>query len=156
MSSDERFDADGWARLVALPRHVADALFAVSSHHPAALHREAHAAGAAITHPHEHGAAADLIEKILASSATEAALEAAIEEEVEIDPDTLRRDALVAIREAAPLLERLGDDERAGLCHWLLGVAEAEAEGAPERSADERVSVREREILSELAAILSG
>lgn len=156
MSKDERFDPDGWARLVALPRHVADALFAVSSHHPAALHREAHAAGMAITHPHEHGAAASLIDAILASSDGEGALEAEIEREVEMDPEALRAEALDAIRDTAPLLARLTDDERTGLRHWLLGVAEAEAEGAPERSAGEPVSDRERQALAEVAALLGG
>lgn len=156
MSRDERFTPDEWARLVALPRHVADALFAVSSHHPAALHREAHAAGMAITHPHEHGAAERLISAILASSAPEEAIEAAIEHEVEMDAAELRTEALDAIRDTAPLLDRLGDEERAGLRHWLLGVAEAEAEGAPERSANDLVSDRERDALGELARILGG
>ena len=156
MDRDERFTPDEWARLVALPRHVADALFAVSSHHPAALHREAHAAGMAITHPHEHGAAASLISTILESSEGEEALEAAIEHEVEMDAEALRDEALAAVRDAAPLLGRLSDDERTGLRRWLLGVAEAEAEEAPERSADEHVSARERGTLDELARILGG
>jgi hypothetical protein len=156
MSRDERFDEDDWARLVALPRHVADALFAVSSHHPAAVHREAHAAGMAITHPHERGPAAALIEAILASSDGEAALESAIEHEVTEDPNVLRTEALTQIRETTPLLARLSPDERGGLTHWLLGVAEAEAEGAPERRADEHVSAREREELREIAAIFGG
>jgi hypothetical protein len=156
MSRDGRFDEDEWARLVALPRHVADALFAVSSHHPAAVHREAHAAGMAITHPHEQGAAGALIAAILASSDGEESLEVAIEHEVVDDPADLRADAVARIRETVPLLARLGDEERTGLRHWLLGVAEAEAEGAPERTADERVSEREREELAEVAALLDG
>jgi hypothetical protein len=156
MGRDERFDEEGWARLVALPRHVADALFAVSSHHPAAVHREAHAAGMAITHPHEDGPAGALIAAIVASSAKEETLEAAIEREVVDDPDALRTDALAAIREAGPLLMRLTAEERAGLRRWLLAVGEAEAEGAPERTADEHVSVRERDALAEIASILDG
>ena len=156
MSRDQRFDEDEWARLVALPRHVADALFAVSSHHPAALHREAHAAGMAITHPHEGGLAGALIAAILASGESEESLEAAIEHEVVEDPETLRTDALAEIRAATPLLERLSDEEREGLRHWLLGVAEAEAEEAPERTADEPVSARERVELEEIAEVLRG
>lgn len=156
MDRDERFDEDEWARLVALPRHVADALFAVSSHHPAALHREAHAAGMAITHPHEDGPAGALISAMLASSDGEEQLEAAIEHEVVDDPVTLRADALDAMRAATPLLARLTDEERTGLRHWLLGVGEAEAGGAPERRADELISTRERDELAEIAEILGG
>jgi hypothetical protein len=154
MTRDERFDEDEWARLVALPRHVADALFAVSSHHPAALRREAHAAGMAITHPHERWPAAPLIGAMLASSDGEDALEAAIEREVVEDPATLRADAVARIRGATPLLARLTPAERDGLRHWLLGVAEAEARSAPERTADEPVSERERDELAEIAGIL--
>lgn len=156
MDRDERFDEDEWARLVALPRHVADALFAVSSHHPAALHREAHAAGMAITHPHEDGPAGALIAAILASAEGEEQLEAAIEREVVDDPETLRADALDALRGTMPLLARLTSEERTGLRHWLLGVAEAEAGGAPERRAGEPVSARERDELAELAGILGA
>jgi len=156
MSRDERFTEDEWAEMTALPRHVADALFAVSSHHPAAIHPEAHAAGMAITHPHEHGAAADLIAALLASSADEEALEVAIEHDVVEDPAVLQTEALTRIREAAPLLARLSSDEREGLAHWLLGVARAEAEGAPEQRADRPVSDRERDEVAEIAEILNG
>jgi hypothetical protein len=156
MTRDERFDEDEWALLVALPRHVADALFAVSSHHPAALHREAHAAGMAIAHPHEGGPAEALITAILASSESEEAVEAAIEHEVVEDPDALRADALAAIRRGVALFERLTPEERDGLRHWLLAIGEAEAEGAPERSADEPVSGRERDELTEIAELLGG
>ena len=156
MTRDERFGEDEWAELVALPRHVADALFAVSSHHPAALHREAYAAGMAIAHPDEDGPAVALIAAILASSADEEALEFAIEHEVIEDRNVLRTEALTRIREATPLLVRLSPDEREGLAHWLLGVAEAEAEGAPERRADEHVSARERAEIAEIAEILGG
>lgn len=156
MGRDERFTEDEWAEMIALPRHVADAAFAVSSHHPSAVRPEAHAAGMAITNPHEDGPAAALIGAILGSSADEEALESAIEHDVIEDPEVLRTEALTRIRETVPLLTRLEPEEREGMRHWLLGIAEAEVEGAPERRGDEPVSAREREELVEIAAILDS